>query len=237
MALTGSCDARDGERIRSRGLSRTGVVRVCGDLRFVMSGSVDGGAVSLGVEWLAAWPGRNLPAPTTASTWEMQSEAVGRPGTRPAMEKKRRRRSLVVATCSPRPIRPHGPLYLRRLHYPSRRLSGSRPNLGRAIAESLSRGLLALHPMRPKTFHCCRPVERIRYPSLLGTSALHWKGFVPRRYRGGRRSKEEMLRQSDCGLDITFGFPLLVSSCRISGRSASLHTQECSTPCSPRGGS
>ena len=32
-ALCGSCDARDGERIRSRELSRTGLARVCGDLR------------------------------------------------------------------------------------------------------------------------------------------------------------------------------------------------------------
>ena len=32
LALCGSCDARDGERIRSRGLSRTGVARVCGDV-------------------------------------------------------------------------------------------------------------------------------------------------------------------------------------------------------------
>ena len=33
MAVCGSCDARDGERIRSRELSRTGLARVCGDLR------------------------------------------------------------------------------------------------------------------------------------------------------------------------------------------------------------
>ena len=30
MAVCGSCDARDGERIRSRELSRTGLARVCG---------------------------------------------------------------------------------------------------------------------------------------------------------------------------------------------------------------
>ena len=34
-ALCGSCDARDGERIRSRGLSRTGVARDCGDVESV----------------------------------------------------------------------------------------------------------------------------------------------------------------------------------------------------------
>ena len=32
MAVCGSCDARDGERIRSRERSRTGVARVCGDV-------------------------------------------------------------------------------------------------------------------------------------------------------------------------------------------------------------
>ena len=33
MAVCGDCDARDGERIHSRELSRTRVARVCGDLR------------------------------------------------------------------------------------------------------------------------------------------------------------------------------------------------------------
>ena len=41
MAVCGSCDARDGERIRSRELSRTGLARVCGDLR--LSGGWVGG--------------------------------------------------------------------------------------------------------------------------------------------------------------------------------------------------
>ena len=53
MALCGSCDARDGERIRSRELSRTGVARVCGDV-----GSVAGWSVRRGVEWLAVGPWR-----------------------------------------------------------------------------------------------------------------------------------------------------------------------------------
>ena len=39
-ALCGSCDARDGERIRSRGLSRTGVARVCGDVVLMVYDSV-----------------------------------------------------------------------------------------------------------------------------------------------------------------------------------------------------
>ena len=60
MALCGSCDARDGERIRSRELSRTGLARVCGG-RSVgrMAGQLRTGAVRLGVESLAAVPGRD----------------------------------------------------------------------------------------------------------------------------------------------------------------------------------
>ena len=57
MAVCGSCDARDGERIRSRELSRTGLARVCEDLR-LSGGWVADGAVRPGVEWLAAGPRR-----------------------------------------------------------------------------------------------------------------------------------------------------------------------------------
>ena len=57
MAVCGSCDARDGERIRSRELSLTGLARVCGDLR-LSGGWVADGAVRPGVEWLAAVPRR-----------------------------------------------------------------------------------------------------------------------------------------------------------------------------------
>ena len=57
MAVCGSCDAGDGERIRSRELSRTGLARVCGDLR-LSGGWVADGAVRPGVEWLAAGPRR-----------------------------------------------------------------------------------------------------------------------------------------------------------------------------------
>ena len=42
MAVCGSCDARDGERIRSRELSRTGLARVCGDLRLSGGWVADG---------------------------------------------------------------------------------------------------------------------------------------------------------------------------------------------------
>ena len=74
-ALCGSCDARAGERIRSRGLSRTGVARVCGDV-----GSVAGWPS--GREWNGLQPGQGAtelgfprPAPV-----EMQSEAARRAG-------------------------------------------------------------------------------------------------------------------------------------------------------------
>ena len=53
MALCGSCDARDGERIRSRELSRTGVARVCREVGYSCRL-----AVRRGVEWLAAGPWR-----------------------------------------------------------------------------------------------------------------------------------------------------------------------------------
>ena len=54
MAVCGSWDARDGKRIGSRELPRSWLVRVGGDV-----GSVAEGAVRLGVEWLAAGPGRD----------------------------------------------------------------------------------------------------------------------------------------------------------------------------------
>ena len=74
-ALCGSRDARDGERIRSRGLSRTGVVRVWGDV-----GSVAGWPS--GREWNGLQPGQGatelgFPRPAPG---EMQSEAAGRAG-------------------------------------------------------------------------------------------------------------------------------------------------------------
>ena len=74
-ALCGSCDARDGERIRSRGLSRTGVARDCGDV-----GSVAGWPS--GREWNGLQPGQGatelgFPRPAPG---EMQSEAARRAG-------------------------------------------------------------------------------------------------------------------------------------------------------------
>ena len=58
MAVCGGCDARDGERIRSRGLPRTGLARVCWDLRLSAGWAGCRPTVRRGVEWLAAGPGR-----------------------------------------------------------------------------------------------------------------------------------------------------------------------------------
>ena len=71
MAVCGSCDARDVERIRSRERSRTGVARVCGDV-----GSVAGWPS--GREWNGSQPGQGtselgFPRPAPG---EMQSEAA-----------------------------------------------------------------------------------------------------------------------------------------------------------------
>ena len=71
MALCGSCDARDGERIRSRELSRTGVARVCREV-----GSVAGG------EWNGSQPGHGaselgFPRPMLG---KMQGKAARRAG-------------------------------------------------------------------------------------------------------------------------------------------------------------
>ena len=74
-ALCGSCDARDGERIRSRGLSRPGWREIAGTL-----GSVAGWPS--GREWNGLQPGQGatelgFPRPAPG---EMQSEAARRAG-------------------------------------------------------------------------------------------------------------------------------------------------------------
>ena len=46
MALCGSCDARDGERIRSRELSRTGVAEFAGKLGQLQAGSQAGSGMA-----------------------------------------------------------------------------------------------------------------------------------------------------------------------------------------------
>ena len=75
MALCGSCDARDGERIRSRELSRTGMARVCGEV-----GSVAGW--QSGGEWNGSQSGHGaselgFPRPMLG---KMQGKAARRAG-------------------------------------------------------------------------------------------------------------------------------------------------------------
>ena len=100
MAVCGSCDARDGERIRSRERSRTGVARVCGDV-----GSVAGWPS--GWEWNGSQPcqgaselGFPRPAPG-----EMQSEASGRAGDPSHQSEDPPPEGLGGYGRSPRPIR------------------------------------------------------------------------------------------------------------------------------------
>ena len=106
MAVCGGCDARDGERIRSRGLPRTGLARVCWDLRLSAGWAGCRPTVRRGVEWLAAGPWPRL-------NWVSQGQCLGRCKVRrraervirPARAKNRRRRVLVVTICSPKPMR------------------------------------------------------------------------------------------------------------------------------------
>ena len=75
MALCGSCDARDGERIRSRELSQTGVARVCGEVGAV-AGWQSGG------EWNGSQSGHGaselgFPRPMLG---KMQGKAARRAG-------------------------------------------------------------------------------------------------------------------------------------------------------------
>ena len=99
-ALCGSRDARDGERIRSRGLSRTGVARVWGDV-----GSVAGWPS--GREWNGLQPGQGAtelgfprPAPGRCKVRRRAERVI-----RPTRAKTRRLRVLVITVRSPRPIR------------------------------------------------------------------------------------------------------------------------------------
>ena len=83
-----------------------GCTRGPGGREFGCGGSVADSAVRLGVGWLAVGPGREWPAQPRASPGEdakvsLRAERVSRP----AREKKRRRRVLVVTSCSPRPMR------------------------------------------------------------------------------------------------------------------------------------
>ena len=106
MAVCESCDARDGERIRSRELSRTGLARVCGDLR------LSGGWVGRR-RCRQAGSGMARSRAKARLNFSAQGQRSGRCRvnrraervSRPAREKNRRRRVLVVAIRSPRPIR------------------------------------------------------------------------------------------------------------------------------------
>ena len=106
MAVCGSCDARDGERIRSRELSRTGLARVCGDLR------LSGGWVGRR-RCRQAGSGMARSRAKARLNFSAQGQRSGRCRvnrraervSRPAREKNLRRRVLVVAIRSPRPIR------------------------------------------------------------------------------------------------------------------------------------
>ena len=83
-----------------------GCTRGPGGREFGGVGSVADSAVRLGVGWLAVGPGREWPAQPRASPGE-DAKLVCAPSrvSRPAIEKKRRRRVLVVTSCSPRPMR------------------------------------------------------------------------------------------------------------------------------------
>ena len=80
MAVCASCGARDGERIRSRELPRTGLVRVAGTFGWSLGGSVAGWPS--GREWNGSQPGHGaselgFPRPALG---EMQGEAARRAG-------------------------------------------------------------------------------------------------------------------------------------------------------------
>ncbi len=106
MAVCGNCNAQDGERIRSKELSRTGLARVCGDLR------LSGGWVGRR-RCRQAGNGMARSRAKARLNFSAQGQRSGRCRvnrraervSRPAREKNRRRRVLVVAIRSPRPIR------------------------------------------------------------------------------------------------------------------------------------
>ena len=109
--LRPSADVGQGEmagRGRSKRRSRTGLARVCGDLRLA-GWLVSCRRAPSGWEWNRSQPCQGatelgFPRPMLG---KMQSEAARRAGelSRPAREKNRRRRVLVVAIRSPRPSR------------------------------------------------------------------------------------------------------------------------------------
>ena len=100
MALCGSCDARDGERIRSRELSRTGWHEFAGKLGQLQAGSQAGSGMARSramarVNWVSQGQCRGR------CRVRRRAERV----IRPTRAKNRRLRVLVVAIRSPRPMR------------------------------------------------------------------------------------------------------------------------------------
>ena len=99
-ALCGSCDARDGERIRSRGLSRPGWREIAGTLGQLQAGRQAGNGMACSrakarLNWVSQGQRRGR------CKVRRRAERV----IRPTRAKTRRLRVLVITVRSPRPIR------------------------------------------------------------------------------------------------------------------------------------
>ena len=105
MAAYSGCGERDGGIGHGKRRSRTGLARVCGDVGLAGESVADG--------CRQAGSGRARNRARARSNWASQGQRCGRCSVRwraervirPAREKNRRRRVLVVTTCSPRPMR------------------------------------------------------------------------------------------------------------------------------------
>ena len=105
MAAYSGCGERDGGIGHGKRRSRTGLARVCGDVGLAGESVADGHR--------QAGSGRARNRARARSNWASQGQRCGRCSVRwraervirPAREKNRRRRVLVVTTCSPRPMR------------------------------------------------------------------------------------------------------------------------------------
>ena len=106
MAAYSGCGERDGGIRHGERRSRTGMARVGGDVQLA-GWRVSGRQAPSGRKWQGSQSSEGatelgFPRPVL---WKMQSERRAERVSRPAIEKKRRRRVLVVTTCSPRPMR------------------------------------------------------------------------------------------------------------------------------------
>ena len=105
MAAYSGCGERDGGIGHGKRRSRTGLARVCGDVGLAGESVADGRR--------QAGSGRARNRARARSNWASQGQRCGRCSVRrraervirPAREKNRRLRVLVVTTCSPRPMR------------------------------------------------------------------------------------------------------------------------------------